>query len=373
MGWSRITNRSGPVGGSGPPFRSNELYPLATAERKRRSAHSRTQPPPRPRRAMASVVAASSSPCSCSAVFLSRSSTPFRTRTPRPSLRPLPRHSASRCLPKCESGKTPVGAGTPKAAVPAGHGGSRAAPFDASCGLAFATVAGALVLQGSQQALAATQLAGLQPADVLGDLGDISTGFASAFLLIFFSELGDRTFFIAALLAARSSGAVIFLGTFGALAVMTVVSVVLGRAFHYVDGIIPFSFGGTDFPVDDIAAACLLVYYGVTTLLDAASDDGEKINEEQEEAELAVSKFSGNGTGVMSAAGTIASTFVLVFVAEWGDKSFFSTIALAAASSPLGVIAGSLAGHALATLIIAYIGGSLFLAFAAITVVEILT
>jgi len=36
--------------------------------------------------------------------------------------------------------------------------------------------------------------------------------------LIFFSELGDRTFFIAALLAARSSGAVIFLGTFGALA-----------------------------------------------------------------------------------------------------------------------------------------------------------
>jgi len=101
---------------------------------------------------------------------------------------------------------------------------------------------------------------------------------------------------------------------------MTIISVVLGRAFHYVDGIIPFGFGGTDFPVDDIAAACLLVYYGVTTLLDAASGDDEKINEEQEEAELAVSKFSGNGAGVMSAAGTIASTFVLVFVAEWGDK-----------------------------------------------------
>ena len=43
----------------------------------------------------------------------------------------------------------------------------------------------------------------------------------------------------------------------------------------------------------------------------------------QLQAELAVSKFSGNGAGVMSAAGTIASTFVLVFVAEWGDKSFF--------------------------------------------------
>ena len=60
-----------------------------------------------------------------------------------------------------------------------GRGGFRAAPFDASCGLAFATVAGMLMLQGSQQALAATQFAGLQPADVLGELGDISTGFAS--------------------------------------------------------------------------------------------------------------------------------------------------------------------------------------------------
>jgi hypothetical protein len=35
------------------------------------------------------------------------------------------------------------------------------------------------MLQGSQQAFAATEFAGLLPAGVLGDLGDISTGFAS--------------------------------------------------------------------------------------------------------------------------------------------------------------------------------------------------
>lgn len=46
----------------------------------------------------------------------------------------------------------------------------------------------------------------------------------------------------------------------------------------------------------------------------------------QLQAELAVSKFLGNGAGIISAASTIASTFVLVFIAEWGDKSFFSTI-----------------------------------------------
>ncbi|KAM3329405.1 hypothetical protein ACQJBY_026464 [Aegilops geniculata] len=340
---------------------------------------------------MASVTSCSST------VFTSSSSIPYRTRTPRPSLRPpprlasLPRRQVLRCPAKRDPGEPPLQLGAPgvsdeREAEPAGRDSGGLAPW----GLAFAAAAGVLMIQGSQQALAGTQFMGLQPpADLLGDLGDISTGFASAFLLIFFSELGDRTFFIAALLAARNSGGVIFLGTFGALAVMTVISVVLGRAFHYVDGVLPFSFGGTDFPIDDILAVCLLVYYGVTTLLDAASGDGEKMNEEQEEAELAVSKFSGNGAGLVSVASTLASTFVLVFVAEWGDKSFFSTIALAAASSPPGVIAGSLAGHGVATLIavlggsllgtflsekiIAYIGGSLFLAFAAVTLVEIAT
>ncbi|XP_057776490.1 GDT1-like protein 1, chloroplastic [Salvia miltiorrhiza] len=238
----------------------------------------------------------------------------------------------------------------------------------------------------TQQALAASDVASTFP--FLGDAGDLSTGFASAFLLIFFSELGDKTFFIAALLAARNSAAVTFIGTFGALAVMTVISVVLGRTFHYVDDILPFRLGNADLPLDDLAAVCLLVYFGVSSLLDASTGDGLKA-EEQKEAELAVSELSGSGAGILSAANTVFSTFVLVFVAEWGDKSFFSTIALAAASSPLGVIAGALAGHGVATLLavlggsflgtylsektIAYIGGTLFLVFAAVTLVEIVS
>nr|XP_011463938.1 PREDICTED: GDT1-like protein 1, chloroplastic [Fragaria vesca subsp. vesca] len=248
---------------------------------------------------------------------------------------------------------------------------------------------GFLTLQGSEPALALPDLASvLQSVPFLEDLGDISTGFASAFLLIFFSELGDKTFFIAALLAARNSAAVVFAGTFSALAAMTVISVGLGRTFHYVDEILPFRFGDTDLPIDDIAAALLLVYFGVSTLRDAASSDG-KAEDEQREAELAVSEFTGNGAGILAAASTVISTFALVFVAEWGDKSFFSTIALAAASSPLGVIGGALAGHGVATLLavlggsilgtflsektIAYVGGVLFLVFAAVTVVEIVS
>uniref|UniRef100_A0A9I9CME5 GDT1 family protein n=1 Tax=Cucumis melo TaxID=3656 RepID=A0A9I9CME5_CUCME len=250
-------------------------------------------------------------------------------------------------------------------------------------------LSGFFILQDSQHALAGSDdvATGLQSVPLLGDLGDISTGFASAFLLIFFSELGDKTFFIAALLAARNSAATVFTGTFGALAAMTIISVFLGRTFHYVDEILPFRYNPCDLPVDDIAAVCLLVYFGVTTLLDASSSDGLKAEDEQKEAELAVSKFSGNGAGILAAASTVVSTFALVFVAEWGDKSFFSTIALAAASSPLGVIGGALAGHGVATLlavlggsllgtflsekIIAYVGGVLFLVFAAVTLVEI--
>ncbi|CAH8255891.1 unnamed protein product [Arabidopsis lyrata] len=256
--------------------------------------------------------------------------------------------------------------------------------------LKFLAVSGSVALLGNDPAFAASSIAnGTQSlVSSLGDLGDISSGFASAFLLIFFSELGDKTFFIAALLAARNSAATVFVGTFGALGIMTIISVVLGRTFHYADEVLPFRFGETDLPIDDIAAVCLLVYFGVSTLLDAVSDEG-KADEEQKEAELAVSELSGSGAGIVAAANTIISTFALVFVAEWGDKSFFSTIALAAASSPLGVIAGALAGHGAATLLavlggsllgnflsekaIAYVGGVLFLVFAAVTVAEIVT
>lgn len=45
--------------------------------------------------------------------------------------------------------------------------------------LEFTFLLGLFTFQASQQAIAGTELAGLQPMTYLGDLGDISTGFAS--------------------------------------------------------------------------------------------------------------------------------------------------------------------------------------------------
>ncbi len=61
-------------------------------------------------------------------------------------------------------------------------------------------------------------------AGLLGD-NPIKEGIVSGFLLILFSELGDKTFFIAVLLAVKRNKGIVFGGTFGALAIMTVISV----------------------------------------------------------------------------------------------------------------------------------------------------
>lgn len=201
-----------------------------------------------------------------------------------------------------------------------------------------------------------------------------------AFLLILLSEIGDKTFFIAVLLALQQSRSTVFIGTFGALAVMTVISVALGEALHEVDNLLP-SF---PVPLDDFLACLLLVFFGIKTLQDAAGAEG-KAAEEREEAQEVVSSMGG-GTAAMT---MVASTFALVFAAEWGDKSFLATIALAAASSPLGVVSGAIAGHGVATVIavlggsvmgqylservVQYLGGILFLVFAAATAFDLYT
>ena len=213
-----------------------------------------------------------------------------------------------------------------------------------------------------------------------GLIGDspLREGFVSSFLLIFFSEIGDKTFFIALLLALQQPRSLVFTGTFGALAVMTLISVGLGEFLHQIDENLP-NFG---LPIDDLLAVALLVFFGIQTLRSAATAK-ETAEEEKEEAKEVVAGMSGRDAAISM----VGSTFALVFAAEWGDKSFLATIALAAASDPAGVVLGAVAGHGVATSIAVlggsfmgryiservaqYVGGSLFLVFAAATLFDI--
>lgn len=92
-----------------------------------------------------------------------------------------------------------------------------------------------------------------------GPLG--RSGLLASFCLIFLSELGDKTFFIAALLAMKLGRWISFVGSLSALAVMTLISVGIGAAFSRVPESLQSSL-----PVGEIAGVALLVFFGIKAL-----------------------------------------------------------------------------------------------------------
>lgn len=238
---------------------------------------------------------------------------------------------------------------------------------------------------GAPAAAAAVGLLAMIPAAAhAADLATLGAPLDSVFLqstsLIFLSEIGDKTFFIASILAAKASRLVTFVGSFGALVLMTVISVLIGQIFHAV----PDSVTG-GLPIDDYVAVASFLYFGVTAIRDSLANDeaGAGMAEELEDAETVLregdvlEKTKGRA---LKLAGT---AFALTVVAEIGDRSQFATIALSAAQNPYLVCAGACFGHGLATGIavvggafiskytnektVGLVGGVLFLIFAATT------
>jgi putative Ca2+/H+ antiporter (TMEM165/GDT1 family) len=250
------------------------------------------------------------------------------------------------------------------------------------------------------------------PAQAALDASALGTsGALAAFSLVFLSELGDKTFFLAGLLAMRVGRSAALLGSVAALGAMTLISVAIGAAFQAVPTAVSSSVN-----VSHWASVACLVYFGLKTLkgalntppgpamAESASANGggdgapaaapelAAAQEELDEAERAgrVHDTVGRGASTQTAttplaAWSRAATEVgsIIFLAEWGDRSMLATIALAAAQSPAGVAAGAVAGHAVATAIavwggvlvarhlsertIGLIGGCLFLVFAGAT------
>ena len=163
--------------------------------------------------------------------------------------------------------------------------------------------------------------------------------FGSSLMAITLAELGDKTFFVALILAARHRGRWVFIGAFAALAAVTVLSLLVGFGLRELlpTSLVPW------------LAALLFLGFGIKLLVEAQwmkqGADGE-----EEEAEVLVDRAEARHRYVGPRA-VIGEAFSLVFLAELGDRTQFATIFLAAAPgfSIAGLLAGSLAGHALVT------------------------
>jgi putative Ca2+/H+ antiporter (TMEM165/GDT1 family) len=199
------------------------------------------------------------------------------------------------------------------------------------------------------------------------------TAFTSGLFLVTISELGDKTFFISVLLAMQHARRWVFLGAIAALATMTFLSVLLGQFVsflpaHYVKW----------------AAVSLFIGLGLKLLYDGyhmSSQSGEGTQEAQE----LLATCQGNIT-LCSIGGILSKAFSLTFLAEWGDRTQFTTTTLAAAHNPVGVALGATLGHAICAAIavfcgraiagrisdriITLVGGGLFLLFGVIAGLE---
>ena len=157
-------------------------------------------------------------------------------------------------------------------------------------------------------------------------------GFTAGLLLITLSELGDKTFFIGAILAMRHPRRWVFVGVTAALAVMTLLSVWLGQIVtllpqHYVHWL----------------AISLFFGFGFKLLYDASQMSGQ---ESLEEALEAVQQRE-QGITSWSIRAVLVEAFTLTFVAEWGDRTQLATITLASSHQPYGVLVGAILGHAI--------------------------
>ena len=146
------------------------------------------------------------------------------------------------------------------AGAPRFPGALRAHPVTASLGIALVLLLAALHSPSVASAAPVFHASNLQS---LGTkmLHSFASGYASSLALVFFSELGDKTFFITALLAMKYHRTSIFIGAIAALSLMTMISVVLGQLFHALPPLVT-----SYIPFDDWAACALLIFFGVSSI-----------------------------------------------------------------------------------------------------------
>lgn len=181
-------------------------------------------------------------------------------------------------------------------------------------------------------------------------------GFTKSLAMTVLSEIGDKTFFAAAILAMRHPRRLVLAGCLSALIVMTILSALVGWA---APNLIPRKF-------THHITTLLFFGFGLWSLWDAFKEgDAEELAEV--EAELDVDLNIANGTAKENSKADedlkkktrpfltqffspiLLKAFSITFFGEWGDKSQIATIGLAADENPFGVVLGGILGQALCT------------------------
>ncbi|PHH61523.1 hypothetical protein CDD81_314 [Ophiocordyceps australis] len=257
-------------------------------------------------------------------------------------------------------------------------------------------------LETSQPILASTRTAKppLEETDQDGIVQPLHS-FVLSLAMILVSEVGDKTFLVAALMAMKHDRIVVFSAAYGALVVMTVLSAVLG---HAVPTLIPKK-------LTSLLAAVLFLVFGVKLLregMQMSPDEGVSAEMQEVEQELAEkekelgrrgrgpisahslemgfqsrksrtknrfpspprspsqspspslspSRRTGSVDSLFQGVGNLCSlllspawvqTFAMTFLGEWGDRSQIATIAMAAGQDYWWVTLGALCGHAVCT------------------------
>lgn len=177
--------------------------------------------------------------------------------------------------------------------------------------------------------------------------------FFASLSMILVSEIGDETFIIAALMSMRHPKSIVLSGALSALIVMTVLSTGLGRV---VPNLISVNHTNN-------AATVLYLFFGLRLLYIAWRSD-PKSSQKKEMEEVEEKLESGQGKSLYRrffsrfCTPIFLESFILTFLAEWGDRSQIATIALATHKNAVGVGIGATLGHTVCTSV-AVVGGSI--------------
>jgi putative Ca2+/H+ antiporter (TMEM165/GDT1 family) len=182
---------------------------------------------------------------------------------------------------------------------------------------------------------------------------ELSASLTTSYVLIIAAEMGDKSQLVCMTLASRHKATPVVLGAITAFALLNTLAVVFGVAI--ANWLPEYVVAGT--------VAVLFMVFGIHALRVQESDDDEDVQEKSNHS-------------------IFFTTFLLITVAEFGDKTQLAVVALSsstapiavwlgstaalASSSALGVLAGQTILKKLPLVLLHKISGSIFLVLAAI-------